>query len=103
MKISTRKKLTGSNVVILLIIAIVLLSACANVTNVEDCLQGEMYGFWNGLWHGFIAPFSFIISLFKDDVAVYAINNNGNWYNFGFILGAAIIFGGGGKASNSGN
>jgi hypothetical protein len=34
-----------------------------------------------------IAPFSFIGSLIWDDVAVYAINNNGGWYDFGFLLG----------------
>ena len=58
----------------------------------------KIYGFWSGLLHGIIAPFSFIVSLFNDKVAVYAVNNNGNLYNLGFILGAAIIFGGGGKA-----
>jgi hypothetical protein len=40
-----------------------------------------------------------VASLFLDDVALYAINNNGSWYDFGFVLGAGILFGGGGKAS----
>jgi hypothetical protein len=30
---------------------------------------------------------SFICSLIFDDVAVYAVNNNGGWYNFGFVGG----------------
>lgn len=76
-------------------------SSCAKVVPVEECLEGDPYGFWNGLWHGIIAPFTFIIGLFKEEVAMYAINNNGGWYDFGFVLGASIIFGGGSKATCS--
>lgn len=44
-------------------------------------------GFWAGFWHGMIAPIAFIVSLFKPGVGIYETNNNGAWYNFGFILG----------------
>lgn len=44
-------------------------------------------GFLRGLWHGFMAPLSFIISLFTDAVRVYAVPNVGRWYDFGFLLG----------------
>ena len=54
--------------------------------------------FWGGLWHGLIAPISWIGSLFCDDIAVWAINNNGGWYTFGFILGIGCL---GGGASSS--
>ena len=77
-----------------------LFAACAEVTPIQECLVDEPYGFWSGLWHGIIAPFSFIGSLFFDDIAFYAVNNNGGWYNFGFVLGAGILFGGSGSASN---
>jgi len=50
-------------------------------------------GFWIGLWHGFILPFTFIISLFSD-INVYEVHNNGGWYNCGFFIGAAMILGG---------
>jgi hypothetical protein len=40
-----------------------------------------------------IAPFSFLVSLFDDNVAVYAVYNNGGWYNFGFVLGIASLSG----------
>ena len=84
----------------LLVLAVLLLFAsCAEAVTVEECLSEEPYGFWGGLLHGIIAPVSFIISLFKEDVAIYAVNNNGGWYDFGFVLGAGILFGGGGKAS----
>lgn len=58
--------------------------------------EGHIAGFWLGLWHGFISPFTFLISLFSNTVHVYEVHNNGGWYNFGFLLGASIIFGGGG-------
>ena len=87
-------------VILVLIISCLVLSSCAEVSHVQNCLADQPYGFWSGLWHGFIAPFSFVGSLFSDKIAMYAINNNGAWYNFGFVLGAGIIFGGGSKASN---
>lgn len=77
-----------------------ILASCAKVVPLEACVTEDAYGFWGGLWHGIIAPVSFICSLFSDDIAMYAVNNNGGWYDFGFVLGAGILFGGSGKASN---
>lgn len=77
------KKLT-----LVALLALVLLSSCANVQhNLNPCLEGHKYGFFGGLWHGIIAPISFIVSLFSNEVSVWAVNNNGNWYSFGFLLG----------------
>jgi len=79
------------NIYILLILPI-LLSGCADVSpHVSDCITSNPYGFWSGLWHGWISVFAFIGSLFTDDIAVYAYNNNGGWYNFGFLLGAGAF------------
>lgn len=71
------------------LIAIALLTqGCADAQpQITECITGETYGFWYGLWHGLIAPFAFIGSLIWDDVAVWAVNNNGGWYTFGFLLG----------------
>jgi hypothetical protein len=60
--------------------------------------SGAPAGFWLGLWHGFIAPFTLIVSFFSDQVNIYEVHNNGGWYNFGFVFGASIFFGGGGGA-----
>ena len=57
---------------------------------------GQIAGFWLGLWHGIIAPVTFVISLFLDGIRVYEVHNNGGWYDFGFLLGMSILFGGGG-------
>lgn len=86
----------------LLLIVILSLSACAAGPNVlvdSETEDGDIAGFWQGLWHGIISPFTFIISLFNDNVNVYEVFNNGGWYNFGFLLGASIIFGGSGSQS----
>jgi hypothetical protein len=88
----------------LVVVAGVLLLAmasCAPGPNVQEGVahNGEIAGFWLGLWHGIIAPITFVISLFSDNVNVYEIQNNGNWYNFGFVLGAGVLLGGGGAGS----
>ena len=60
--------------------------------------DGSLAGFWWGLWHGIISPITFFISLFTDSVNIYEVRNSGNWYDFGFILGAGILFRGGSKS-----
>jgi hypothetical protein len=83
--------------IVLLVLGFVMIS-CADVTSIDACVYDDPYGFWGGLWHGIIAPFSFIGSLFFDDIAMYAVNNNGGWYDFGFVLGAGILSFGSHKA-----
>jgi hypothetical protein len=46
------------------------------------------------LWQGLILPITWIVSLFDDSVSPYEVFNNGNWYDFGFVLGVFIVFGG---------
>ncbi len=85
--------------ILLFAVIALLFTACADVTNIDACKNAEPYGFMGGLWHGIIAPISFFGSLLSDNIAMYAVNNNGGWYNFGFVLGAGILFGGGSRAS----
>lgn len=84
---------------IYLLIAILLLSSCADTVNVQSCVNTTPNGFWFGLWHGFISPISFIISLLESDVSIYAVNNNGGWYDLGFVLGAGILTTGANKTA----
>jgi hypothetical protein len=56
-------------------------------------------GFWLGLWHGMISVISFVISLFSENVEVYERNNNGAWYDLGFLFGILCIWGSGSKAN----
>jgi hypothetical protein len=87
---------------VLLVVGALLLGACAAGVNPEvgaASPDGDLAGFWLGLWHGIIAPVTFVISLFSDNINLYEVHNNGNWYDFGFVLGAGIFFGGGGAGS----
>ena len=75
---------------LLLSFALILFAktGCAQNEAVDQCLTGHTYGFFGGLWHGFIAPFDFIGMLFNDDITMYAQNNNGGLYALGFLLGS---------------
>ncbi len=42
---------------------------------------------------GTILPVTFIVSLFTDTVSIYEVDNNGNWYDVGFVLGIALFSG----------
>jgi len=80
------------------IVLALLLAACAAAGNTARGVpntHGHVAGFWLGLWQGAISPITFLISLFSNHVSLYEVHNNGNWYNFGFVLGAGILFGGG--------
>lgn len=89
-----------------LVALLVLFTACAPGVNPEvgaAAEGGDVAGFWLGLWHGIIAPFTFVISLFTDNVNLYEVHNSGNWYDFGFVLGAGILFGGGSAGARRGS
>ena len=68
-----------------------LLAACA-ASQAADAVAPQAPGFLLGLWHGFIFPVAWFISLFAGKVAVYAVPNNGGWYDFGYFLGI-VVFG----------
>jgi hypothetical protein len=73
---------------LLVILGLFLITGCANNEVVDQCLTGHKYGFFGGLWHGFIAPFDFIGMLFNKEITMYAQNNNGGLYALGFLLGS---------------
>jgi hypothetical protein len=84
--------------VVLVLLLLNILAGCApgaNPSTGTASEHGAVAGFWLGLWHGFIAPFVFVISLFKSNLSIYEVHNNGHWYNFGYLFGVACFFGGG--------
>jgi hypothetical protein len=74
------------------------LTLCAAALAVAGCAQqpvpsaGHLPGFWWGLLHGFIMPFTLFGELFSD-VRIYAFPNSGGWYDFGYFIGAAAVLG----------
>jgi hypothetical protein len=77
--------------------AALALSACV-ATESPTAVQASAPGFLLGLWHGFIFPVAWVFSLFTDRVAIYAVPNNGAWYDFGYFVGI-MVFGVGGSSA----
>jgi hypothetical protein len=81
------------------LLSFLALAACA-ATQQADAVAPHAPGFWLGLWHGFIFPVAWAISLVVPKVAVYAVPNSGGWYDFGYFLGI-VVFGVGAKRSHT--
>jgi hypothetical protein len=92
---------THARVITVLAATLLLVGACAAGPNDVAQAGGDNAGFWLGLWQGLISPITFLISLFNEDVNIYEVHNNGNWYNFGFMLGVSIAFSGAGRSSTA--
>jgi hypothetical protein len=75
------------------------LAACT-ATQQSDAVAPGAPGFLLGLWHGLIFPLAWVASLFVPTIAVYAVPNNGGWYDFGYFLGI-VVFGVGAKRSHT--
>ena len=82
----------------LILAAALTLTACA-ATQAPATVAPAAPGFWLGLWHGFIFPVAWVVSLFMADIAIYAVPNNGGWYDFGYFLGI-VVFGVGARKSH---
>ena len=84
----------------LLALASLLALAACTATQASDAVAPQAPGFLLGLWHGLIFPLAWIASLFMPDIAVYAVPNNGGWYDFGYFLGI-VVFGVGARKSHT--
>ena len=68
------------------------MTGCAHVN--QSAISASGPGFFSGLWHGAVAPFSFIAYFWDYSIAIYAVPNNGGWYNFGYLIGLYLLWGG---------
>jgi len=80
-----------NRIVILLILVAVLLSSCAPGSG--KFTSEEPANFLHGIWHGWIAPFTLIVSLFKRTIRIYETVNTGWWYDFGYYIAVIAGFG----------
>ena len=69
-------------IVFILSLAVVSCTPGGGNSNPDD-----LAGFFTGIWHGWIAPFSLILGFFNPEIRVYEIYNTGWWYDFGFLHG----------------
>jgi len=69
---------------------IIALAACV-AREAESAVVPGAPGFWLGIWHGFIFPVAWFASLFVPDFAIYAVPNNGGWYDFGYFIGVVFL------------
>lgn len=85
--ISPGARLRGSTV---LVAGSALLAACAAHQSAA-AVAPDAPGFWLGVWHGFIFPVAAILSIFLPDVSIYAVPNNGGWYDAGYFVGIVFL------------
>lgn len=82
----------------LIVLTLLLISLLMLMTG---CMPGDgsyttndPAGFLSGIWHGWIAPISLLVSLFSDSIHLYEPINTGFWYEFGFYIAIISGFGG---------
>ncbi|MFD0698418.1 hypothetical protein ACFQZT_30525 [Paenibacillus sp. GCM10027628] len=79
-------------ITLILIVTVLSLTGCVPGDGVNNVHRPA--GFFWGIWHGWIAPFSLIIGIFKHHIRVYEIYNSGWWYDLGFYIAIISGFGG---------
>jgi len=67
----------------IVIIAILFLTGC-QFAGLDT--NGEIPGFFEGVWHGILAPYTLILRWFID-IQMYELPNTGFGYDAGFLLG----------------
>ena len=86
------------NFLYLLAYAVIITGITSCATQSPELATDNPPGFLKGLLHGFIIVFSFIAEFFTD-YKIYAYPNSGGWYDFGFLIGVMIFFGGGASSA----
>lgn len=79
------------------VVLVLVLSACAPGSGSFG--PDDPAGFFAGFWHGLIAFFTLIWSIFDSDISIYEVDNVGFWYDLGFFLAISGIMAGGGAGS----
>ena len=82
------------NRVVLYVALMLSITVCGCLPGGGTSSPSEPAGFFMGVWHGWIAPLSLIVGLFKDGVRIYEPFNTGWWYDFGFYISIIAGFGG---------
>ena len=70
------------------VVPLLFLTACGFV-GTEPISAWDPPGFFSGVWHGLLAPWTLILRLFLD-IKMYAVPNTGWFYDLGFLIG--VVF-----------
>jgi hypothetical protein len=83
------------NKVLFLIISLIVL------VSLSGCIPGDgtstvtnPANFLWGIWHGWLAPLTLIISIFDKNIHMYEVANSGFWYDLGYYMAIISGFGG---------
>lgn len=88
---------------LLLVCAAVVTGCAAHYT--PEAVR-DPYGFWSGIWHGFVAPWAILANCiswtlglfsisFMDSIQIIGRPNTGwGWYYIGFLIGLTAYGGG---------
>ena len=66
-----------------------LMCGCAHHGQAQDF--ADPYGFFAGVWHGLILPFSVFGFLFTSDVYIMGEPNTGLFYYVGLLIGFCML------------
>lgn len=75
-----------------LLVVVALLSGC--LPGDGSATPADPAGFFWGIWHGWLAPVSLVLSIFKPSLALYEVHNTGFFYDLGFYMAVVSGFGG---------
>ncbi|WP_054025091.1 hypothetical protein [Bacillus sp. FJAT-28004] len=79
-------------IMVLMTFTVLSLTGCVPGDGVNNAQHPA--GFFWGIWHGWVAPISLILGIFKHHIRVYEIYNSGWWYDLGFYIAVISGFGG---------
>lgn len=80
-----------NRILIISLLLLLVLSACAGDAKFRE--GGRKANFLHGIWHGWIAPISLIVSFFTGSIRLYEPNNTGWTYDLGFYIAVIGGFG----------
>jgi hypothetical protein len=81
-------------IALLIIVTLVIIFVSGCIPGDGNCNSEHPAGFFSGIWHGWIAPLSLIIGIFKPGIRIYETANTGWGYDFGFYMAIISGFGG---------
>ena len=84
----------ANTLIFIILIGLIVVTMVACVPGGGVFHKENPAGLLFGIWHGWIAPISLIMSFFNSSIKIYEINNTGFWYDFGFYIAIISGFGG---------